>query len=263
MGRRILLVDDDEQLRSLAARALELLGGHQVLALESAQAAIRKAATFAPELIILDVMMPFMDGPATLAALRRQPTLASVPAVFLTSRTQATDVGRLRALGAVDVIAKPFEGQQLCDRVDALFGGTPIESAPAASENPLVLLVEDDPSIRFLIGFMLEQQGFRLAVAEDGNQGFAAVTTGPPVDLVLLDIMMPGMDGIELLGHLRRHWPSTPVIMLTAKGDEKSVVRAMAAGANDYVVKPFAPSDLVDRVRTLLKLGSKAASSAS
>lgn len=120
---RILLVEDDDSIRQIAVMSLQLIGGHEVLAVDSGAEAVARAAAFAPGLLVLDVSMPGMDGPQTLEALRQMPSLAATPAVFLTARTQAKEVERLRELGALDVIAKPFDPVQLCDRIKALTGG--------------------------------------------------------------------------------------------------------------------------------------------
>lgn len=255
-GRRIVLVEDDESIRLIARMSLEELGGHEVLALSSGAQAVAEASGFSPELLVLDVSMPDLDGPETLAALRRQPRLRHVPAVFLTAHTNARQVAGFRALGALDVIAKPFDPQHLCDRVGAVLAGP--DTVPAALElireqQPVVLVVEDDPGIRYLLGFILQQQGWRVIEAHDGTQGISAILDGPVTDAVLLDIMLPGVDGLQLLDTLRglSRWRGVPVMMLTAQGDEPSVSRALAAGANDYLGKPFDPDDLVARLNRL------------
>jgi CheY-like chemotaxis protein len=251
-GRRILLVEDDDSIRTIAVMSLEELGGHQVLAFASGEDALARAAPFAPELLVLDVSMPGMDGPQTLAALRQQPELRQVPAVFLTAHTNARQVAELRKLGAVDVIAKPFDPLHLCDRIMAVLTGP--DTIPAPLEKaPLALVIEDDPGIRYLLDFILRQQGWAVVEAYDGWQGLAAITSGPLADAVLLDIMLPEIDGLQLLDTLRatERWKKVPVMMLTAKGDEPSVSRALAAGATDYLGKPFDPAELVARLQRL------------
>lgn len=131
-GQRILVVDDDEMTRMLAQLTLEELGACQVLALGSGEEALVQAAAFSPDLLLLDVTMPGISGPETLAGLRQQPGLAHVPAIFLTAHTQASRVAGLRELGAIDVIAKPFEPEHLCERVAsalALAGTMPAREA--------------------------------------------------------------------------------------------------------------------------------------
>ena len=120
-GRRILIVEDEDTIRQVAMLSLRKLAGHEVLAVESGAQALAQAEAFMPELIMLDVVMPDMDGPATLQALRERPALATVPAVFLTARTMPREVAHLRSLGAVDVIPKPFDPHGLCERVAQVF----------------------------------------------------------------------------------------------------------------------------------------------
>ncbi len=256
MSARLLLVEDDEAVRTVAQLSLQQLGGYQVLAVDSGPQALAQAAGWRPDLLLLDVAMPGMDGPQTLAALREQPGLHQVPAVFFTANTAPGQLARLRDLGAVDVIAKPFDPQQLCERMAAVLAQSTSAAAPTpapASRQPVVLVVEDDPGIRFLLGFILQQQGWQVREAHDGWHGRAALEEGPAADLVLLDIMLPGIDGLALLEQLRATpaWDGVPVMMLTANGDEPSVRRALALGASDYLGKPFDPADLVSRLNRL------------
>jgi two-component system OmpR family response regulator len=250
-GHRIVLVDDDEGIRMIGQMSLEQLGGHEVLALGSGEEALEQAAGFSPGLLVLDVSMPGLDGPQTLASLRKQPDLRDVPAIFLTAHTQAKDVARFRALGALDVVAKPFDPEHLCERVAAVLGMA--ATVPAAGDQRVALIVEDDPGIRYLLRFILEQEGWRVIEAHDGHEGVAAILDGPVTDAVLLDIMLPHIDGLQLLDTLRgvNRWQGVPVMMLTAKGDEPSVKRALAGGANDYLGKPFDPAELAARLKRL------------
>ena len=257
-AQRIVLVDDDEAIRFVAKLSLEQLGGYEVLACASGAQALAEAANFCPDLLLLDVSMPDMDGPETLVALRRQTALALVPAAFLTANTAAKQVSEYRALKVLDVIAKPFEPERLCERVGAMLAKSAAaissdSTASPSSQGPVALVVEDDPGIRYLLGFILEQHGWTILEAHDGPQGVAAILEGPVTDAVLLDIMLPGVDGLELLKILRgvRRWNDVPVMMLSAKGDETSVKRALTNGANDYLGKPFEPDDLVARLNRM------------
>ncbi|WP_338504014.1 response regulator [Sphingomonas kaistensis] len=117
MTVQILYVDDDDDLREVALMALGLDLDLVVTGCASGEEAVRAAAGLDPHLILLDVMMPRMDGPATLAALRNLPHLAHVPVVFITARTQARDAEPLLALGALGIIAKPFDPMTLAQSV--------------------------------------------------------------------------------------------------------------------------------------------------
>lgn len=116
---RILYVDDEDDIREIAQMSLELDPELEVRACGSGRDALMTAAEWRPDLILLDVMMPVMDGPETLARLRERPEGATVPVVFITARTQAADVERLKRLGAVGVIAKPFDPMTLAEQVRA------------------------------------------------------------------------------------------------------------------------------------------------
>ena len=246
---RIVLVEDDDAIRHLVKMSLESIGGHEVLALSSGAQALAEACRFEPDLLVLDVSMPEMDGPQTLVALRQQSGLLRVPVVFLTANTQGKDVARYRAIGAADVIAKPFNPVHLCERVAAVL--SPAPDAPVVLHSRgSALIVEDDPSILFLLDFILAQQGYRVIDAYDGDSGLQAINDGSVTDIVILDIKLPGIDGLQLLERLRSmdRWHGVPVMMLSAEGDEHSVARALNAGANDYLVKPFDPTELVARL---------------
>jgi two-component system phosphate regulon response regulator PhoB len=115
-----------------------------------------------------------------------------------------------------------------------------------------VLVVEDEPDIRSLIAHHLEREGFRCRTAASGVDALAAVRAAKP-DLVVLDLMLPGMDGLEVCRRLRADTTALPIIMLTAKADEVDRVVGLELGADDYVVKPFSPKELVARVRAVLR----------
>jgi CheY-like chemotaxis protein len=114
---RILLVEDDPDIQVVVSLTLSRTGGFTVEVCSSAAEALDVAPTFAPDLILLDVMMPEMDGPAALGALRRIPKTAGTPVVFMTAKIQPQEIERYRALGSVGVIPKPFDPATLADTV--------------------------------------------------------------------------------------------------------------------------------------------------
>jgi DNA-binding response OmpR family regulator len=121
---------------------------------------------------------------------------------------------------------------------------------------PAVLVAEDDEQISYLLRFLLEREGYRVLLARDGHEVIRLIDEIPPPRLAILDIMMPYADGFELLARIRAKpdWRDTPVIMLTARSQEKDIVRALDMGASDYVVKPFLPEELKARIRRLVPL---------
>jgi CheY-like chemotaxis protein len=111
--RRILLVEDDPDIQELAVMSLETVGGFDVTACDDGGAAVDAARRSSPDLIVLDWMMPGMNGGETLAALRRDPVTRAVPIIFMTAKVRPEDVERMRSLGALDVIRKPFDPMDL------------------------------------------------------------------------------------------------------------------------------------------------------
>ncbi len=126
MSRRLLLVDDDDAIRTIAAISLERVGGWTVIAASSGQAALEASQDDGPfDAVLLDVMMPGLDGPATLARLREGMLPLSVPIVFLTAKVGEPEETRLRSLGAAGVIAKPFDPIALPGELQRLLNGPP------------------------------------------------------------------------------------------------------------------------------------------
>lgn len=121
---------------------------------------------------------------------------------------------------------------------------------------PSILVVEDDEHIGELLKFLLERQGYRVDRCTEGRAARAYIEGGgAPPRLILLDVMLPFCDGFELVGLIRSQpgWGEVPIIMLTAKTTESDIVRALDAGANDYIVKPFQPNELMARLRRYVK----------
>jgi two-component system, OmpR family, alkaline phosphatase synthesis response regulator PhoP len=128
------------------------------------------------------------------------------------------------------------------------------QAVPVANRKPQALVVEDNEHLAFLLGYMLEREGFETVTLSDGRQAAHHIAASKATDLVLLDLMLPYLDGFEILGLLRAHpqWKSVPVIVLSARTGEDDVVRALESGANDFMRKPYRPRELLARVKRLI-----------
>jgi CheY-like chemotaxis protein len=197
----VLVVDDEASTRDLMERFLSR-EGFRVVAAAGADEGLRLARQVQPDVITLDVMMPGMDGWAMLGALKRDPDIASIPVVMLTF---VDDKNLGYALGAAGYLTKPIDRDRLV-------------AALAPYRHGLsVLVVEDDEDLRSLLRRILEKEGFAVIEAGNGRAGLARAREAPP-GLILLDLMMPEMDGFEFVGELR-HQPwgrSIPIIVVTA-----------------------------------------------
>jgi len=121
---------------------------------------------------------------------------------------------------------------------------------------PKILVIEDEPDILEVIQYNLEREGAKVITCRNGEQGLSRIRTDNP-DLVVLDLMLPGMDGVEVCRQVKAD-PVTrdiPVIMVTAKGEESDVVLGLGIGADDYITKPFSPKELVARVKVVMRRG--------
>jgi CheY-like chemotaxis protein len=167
---------------------------------------LRLAREHRPAAVVLDVMMPGMDGWAVLSALKTDAELAGIPVVML---TMVDDRNLGYALGACDYLVKPVER----DRLLSVLKKRAFAPSPGGA-----LVVEDDPATRDLLRRTLEKDGWRVAEACDGRAALDAIAKDRP-DLILLDLMMPEMDGFEFLTELRQHpeWRTIQVVVVTAK----------------------------------------------
>lgn len=121
--QRILYVEDEPDIQAVARLALEAVGGFTVEVCSSGMEAQAKGAAFAPDLILLDVMMPGMDGPTTLIALRGIVALSATPVIFMTAKVQANELAEYQAMGALDVIPKPFDPMTLATQIKTIWSG--------------------------------------------------------------------------------------------------------------------------------------------
>ncbi|TCS71497.1 response regulator receiver domain-containing protein [Sulfuritortus calidifontis] len=119
-----------------------------------------------------------------------------------------------------------------------------------------VVVVEDDEVIAYLLEFILKREGYEAVRAKDGREAIDLIQTMAAPSLVLLDVMLPYSDGFQLIHAIRGNsqWQSVPIVMLTVKSQEQDIVRALDSGADDYILKPFQPNELLARIRRFLKV---------
>lgn len=124
----------------------------------------------------------------------------------------------------------------------------------APQSRPTALVVEDDEQIGQLVKFIVEREGFEVVLAQDGRAVQQLIAANPAPSVIVMDVMLPFVDGLQLIAEIRAHagWKNCPAIMLSAKSQDKDIARALAAGANGYLVKPFLPEDLRASIRQVI-----------
>ncbi len=121
---RVLIIDDEEDTRSIASMSLTILGGLEVIEAENGQDGVNKAAAEQPDVILLDMMMPIMDGPSTLEALRSNDRTRNIPVIFLTAKAMTSEIERLKRMGARGILTKPFDPTVLATQMKAILDTT-------------------------------------------------------------------------------------------------------------------------------------------
>jgi CheY-like chemotaxis protein len=204
-GKIILVIDDDKIMRELLKGYLSKLG-YSVAVAADGEEGVKLAYKLRPDAILLDVQMPGMDGWRVLSKLKADPILSDMP-VIMTSIEEHRNKGS--ALGATDYLVKPVGRDQLA----SILGKYNIGD----DSQQLVMVVEDDIVIREIMATMLKNEGWRVFKAENGRVALEHLDDKKP-SLILLDLLMPEMDGFEFIAHLRQHkkWRSLPVVVLTS-----------------------------------------------
>ncbi len=260
---RILIVDDvPENLHALMS---VLRDEYAIAAATSGEKALELAQRMPrPDLILLDIRMPGMDGYSVLARLKSSPTTATIPVIFVTALSEAADEARGLTLGVADYITKPINPELLKMRVrtqlelmryrrNPFLFDTAAPSNPA--QQPCLLVVDDVPeNVHALIEAL--KNDYRIQVACNGPKALEIIDGASPPDLVLLDIVMPGMDGYEVCRRIKAHPVGNriPVVFVSVVDATEEKVRGFAIGAADYITKPFDIDEVHARIRTHLEL---------
>ncbi len=221
-----------------------LLGedGFNVVTANSGDEGLMLARELKPCAITLDVIMPSMDGWAVLSALKHDPELMDIPVIMMTI---VDDKNMGYALGATDYLVKPLDKERLKSVMERYRRG---------NTDSRVLLVEDDAATRDMTRRMLEKEGWLVASAENGKAGLEQVAKNPP-ELILLDLMMPEMDGFQFVAALEKNegWRSIPILVVTAKDLTEDDRRRLNGHVERIMQKgAYQREDLLKNVRDLI-----------
>jgi len=267
-GQKILIIEDEQSLMELLVAKLRK-ENYEVAAAGDGEEGYKMINSWKPDLILLDIVMPKMDGYEVLEKLNEDGN--KTPVIIISNSGQPVEIEKTKKLGAVDHLIKTeFSPLDVLGKVkDCLGNGgvPPKDSAHTAAIKPKedgsvkslgikVLLVEDDAFLREICSKKLTKEGMSVYEAIDGEQAMNSIEEIKP-DIVLLDIILPAIDGFQILHQIRTHKNKEimeiPVIMLSNLGQEDDIKKAMDMKANDYLVKAhFTTEEIVEKIKKTL-----------
>jgi HAMP domain-containing protein/signal transduction histidine kinase/CheY-like chemotaxis protein len=264
--KQLLVVEDEPVQRAEMVRYLGEGSDIAVSAVESGAEALRELDAKTYDCMVLDLLLPDADGVVLLESIKAQPRLENLPIVVFTSKQLTPEEDKRLKRNAESVILKgTVRSAEHLLSATALFLHRMTENLPTAARDALatgvrpetslvdrtVLVVDDDPRNIFAMTGLLERQKMKVLFAENGKEGLAVLEQNPDIEVVLMDIMMPEMDGYQTMKAIRRdpRYKMLPIIAVTAKALKDDRERCMAAGANDYLPKPVQADQLEELLR--------------
>lgn len=260
---RVLVVEDDANNLDVASRIIRA-SGHEALVAADGVAGLDLARVERPDAILVDLLLPRMDGWSLTRSLRTEPWAASIPIIAVSALALPSDRARAIEAGCDDFVSKPFAPAELraillryfpggAAHIPVVRDGAAPTRGPAAITLGRVLIVDDEIANVELLARRLEAIGCQTQVASSGERAIALARSEQP-DLILLDVMMPGIDGWQTCRRLKSQ-PETadiPVIFVTAKDRYEDLSKGFEVGGVDYLTKPFEPIELAARVRSAI-----------
>ncbi|MEM9265836.1 MAG: response regulator [Cyanobacteria bacterium P01_F01_bin.13] len=236
----ILVIDDDDDAREILRRSLDE-AGYNVVCAASGEQGIALAGELLPDAITLDVMMPQMDGWSVLRQLKEIPVVSEIPVILL-SIVDDRPMGH--SLGAADYLTKPIDRNRLLNV---------LETHLSEQTSPTILVVEDDVNAREIMGRFLQRQDWTVELASNGREALQYLDDKLP-DLIVLDLMMPEMDGFEFIQVLRQNpnWQTIPVIVVTAKALTADDQQQLEGVARVYQKADLNRQDLLNELQTMV-----------
>ena len=248
--KKIMLVDDDGASRQQGRAILKDL--YEVFPLPSAHKLFEVLEIFLPDLILLDIHMPVVDGFETIKRLKGNRRYAQIPVIFLTSANDKESVIRGGSYGAAGYVTKPLDASELFVHIENIFnpsaGGIPGDGEDENREKPVILAVDDAPDILRAVHSMLRDK-YKVYTLPKPEKLQGMLQTIKP-DIFLLDYQMPGMSGFDLIPVIREfpEHKDTPIVFLTSAGTIDTLNTALDLGANDFIVKPVDMDVLREKV---------------
>lgn len=251
--KKILIAEDDKDLQE-GLNFLFTSQGYKVISAMDGISAVNIAQVENPDLIILDLSLPWADGYKVMERLRASVSLPDIPIIILTGRDASINQERTLKLGAEAFFHKPFDNSQLLAAAEKALEEDAAEKAQRESGKKKILVVDDDKDLLDGLNFLLSSHGYNVITAMDAISVFGLVRKGKP-DAILLDLSLPGGDGYQVMERLKSFPPFAhiPIIILTSREASTHQQRAIRAGAEAFFQKPFDNGQLLTVIENALK----------
>ena len=258
MSAKTVLVVEDNDLNMKLVRSLLKIAGVRGIEADNAELGLDLARRHRPDLILMDIELPGMDGLSAVGLIRQDPQIKATPVLALTAYAMEEERVRGEKAGFNGYLTKPIDIKAFQKSLAAFLGDAPAPaSAEAKDQKGRILVVDDEPLNVKLLGSQLAAKGYEIASATSGAEALERVRNDPP-DLILLDVMMPGIDGYEVTRRLKQDPQNRdiPIIMVTALDGVGDKEKGLSAGADEFLNKPINATELEARVLSLLRLRS-------
>lgn len=259
--KRLLLIEDEEVILELLRERL-VSAGYEVLSARDGVSGLALIKEMRPDLVVLDMFLPGLSGFQILEKMKEENLLPAVPVLIISNSGQLIELERALRLGVRDYLIKVnFDPHEVLARVENILraeGRGPAQATDTREKTAgalhTILIVEDDFLLVGLLERKLLEDGYRVAKAVDAAEARRALETYA-IDAVLLDIVLPGMDGFSFLVEMKKHerWRAIPVVIISNLGRQDEVAKGMRLGADDYIIKANAsPTEIVQKLAALL-----------
>ncbi|HEY9582716.1 MAG TPA: response regulator [Candidatus Paceibacterota bacterium] len=278
--QKVLIAEDDAILREILMGKLTT-AGYLALGAEDGDTALRLIKAEKPDIILLDILIPRKNGIEVMREMQQDTTLKNIPVIAISNSDDADSIREAKALGAKDFLIKAiFDSSDVLEKVNQMLRTETSKTIPQTPEiintkatninnskpmdttnttptqaSKTIFIVEDDKFLREIAAQKLETEGFKLASATTGNEALEYLEKNPRPDIVLLDLILPGMSGFEVLASIKANpvLKDIPVLILSNLGQEEDIEKAKKLGARDYLVKAhFSFAEIIKKIHEIV-----------
>lgn len=258
-NKKILIIEDNDVLGDILVKKLQTAGYQTELVIDGKEG-LKRVKEFKPDLLLLDIILPTMNGYEILEELNKDTANPMPPVIIISNSGQPVEISRVLELGVKDYLVKAdFTPEEVIKKVEEQLNKVDNKEGGASHKNISVLSVEDDNFLRDLLARKLAHEQYKIKTAPDGETGLE-MAREEKFSIILLDLILPGMSGFDVLEHIRKDSMNkeTPIIVLSNLGQDADIEKAKKLGATDFLIKAhFGISEIIEKMNSLLESQKK------